>query len=143
MAKHQISGNSDGTASVETPACVIGDRHVGQAVATRLAASGAAVTFVGASPIADPPPDVTTKEVDELDSDAVVAVDADEANVVVVVGTADSTNLLLTQLVRVEYEPETIVVLVNDPGRVRAFEDLGVETIVLPDVLAAVVTEQL
>lgn len=117
-------------------ACVIGGRHVGNAVAAQLSDRGFSVTYVDQSTPTEPPPGVQFVEVGRLDSAALRTVDMDDPAVVLVVGSTDSQNLLLTQLARTVFDTDNVVTLVNDPERGVAFDDIGVRTVEAPRMIA-------
>jgi len=140
---NQYPSVDEETAGSNDVACVIGGRHVGRAIAKQLADRGLSVTYVDQSGSTEPPPGVQHVGVDRLDSAALRAVDVDDPTVVLVVGSTDSQNLLLTQLVRTAFDTENVITLVNDPERGVAFDDIGVNTVEAPRMIANEVTNHL
>jgi Trk K+ transport system NAD-binding subunit len=111
---------------------VIGGGTVGRTLADRLEDRGENVVLVDE--------DVETVETarnegfavhhgDGTDTDVLRSAGAEKARVVVAATGDDDVNLLVVQLSKSKFAPETILARVNDPSNVDAFEELGVRTI--------------
>jgi NhaP-type Na+/H+ or K+/H+ antiporter len=66
---------------------------------------------------------------DGTDTDVLQSAGAEKARTVVAATGDDDVNLLVAQLAKSKFEPETILARVNNPNNVDAFEELGVRTI--------------
>ena len=71
----------------------------------------------------------TTHHGDGTDTEVLRSAGADNARIVVGATGDDDVNLLVSQLARSKFDPETILARVNDPDNVEAFEELGVRAI--------------
>lgn len=131
-----------GPATGEERVYVIGGGHVGHDIATRLAGEGPPVHVLDCSLPDDLPAGATGDEVPSLDAATLAEADVDEAAAVVVAGRDDAENLLLAQLARSRFGVDRIVVLVNDPRRLPAFETIDVEIVDAAAVLGRAVTER-
>ena len=117
---------------------VVGGGLVGREVATRLLADGETVTLVDSQPPPDPPSGLAVHEVDALDAETLQDAGLDDAAAVVVLGVDDARNLLVTQLARVRFGVDRVIVRVNDPQRESAFDRPAVETIDTPTAIAQI-----
>ncbi len=66
---------------------------------------------------------------DGTDTDVLASAGGDNARIVVGATGDDDVNLLVSQLARSKFDPETILARVNNPDNAEAFEDLGVRNI--------------
>jgi trk system potassium uptake protein TrkA len=123
--------------------CVLGGSHLGVAVARRLLANGDTVTLVD---------ELSPREHRDLPETAVVHGDpADTAaleeaglgndSTVIVATQSDSRNLLIAQLVRINFDDPDIVVLTNAPDRLDPIEQAGHESVCATSVLSDALVE--
>lgn len=122
---------------------VVGGGALGKGIAASLAAGEAAVTFVdedageGTDGVATLSRRVTDAAGLGAVREAVGDVDA------VVAAGPDSRALLVGHLSQLELDDATVVAVVDDPWRRRAFDGLDVEPVVAAEVLADAVRERL
>lgn len=111
---------------------IIGGKHVGQELSERLLAEERAVVFLE--------DDVTTVEqsldvgidvyeTDFLDIRALSDAGLEHAHTVIVATDSDSKNLLITQLLRVTFETDRLITLINQPQNRDPFDELNVEVV--------------
>lgn len=141
MSANRTRARADRTTSGER-VYVVGGGHVGLEITTRLAGDGPPVHLLAHSPPEDLPAGATGEEVPSLDATALAEADVDEAAAVVVAGRDDAENLLVAQLARSRFGVDRIVVLVNDPRRLPAFEALDMEAVDATAVLGRAVAER-
>lgn len=142
MTTTQHSAVESNRLRTDGSAFVVGGGRVGQRVANELTEAGETVTFVDRSPPTDPPPEQRVETVDTLDGAALDAVGFGDATAVLVLEPDDATNLLVAQLARSRFDVDNVLVRVNDPERVPAFDDVAVETVEATEALVAAVTER-
>lgn len=118
--------------------CVLGGGHLGVAVARRLLANDDSVTLVDElSPserrnlpetavVHGDPTDIAVLEETGLGNDSTV----------IIATQSDSRNLLIAQLVRINFDDPDIVVLTNFPDRFDSIEQAGHEPICATSVLS-------
>lgn len=143
MNRQTINMSSTRRRPEEGDICIIGGNHVGHNIANRLATRGTSITHIDPIPPSDPPPDLTVHEVVSLDATALVDADLSEKTTVLVVQPKDRTNLLMAQLARTQYDVSRVIARVNDPRRVVAFDDIGIETVDASAALGRVISERL
>ncbi len=71
----------------------------------------------------------TVRAGDGTDTEQLQSAGADNARIVVAATGDDDANLLVAQLAKSNFDPETVIARVNDPTKVDAYEDLGVQTV--------------
>ena len=111
---------------------VIGGGTVGRALADRLESRGENVVLIEQSQeIVEIGRNegFTVHHGDGTDTDVLTSAGGDSARIVVGATGDDDVNLLVSQLARSKFEPETILARVNNPDNAEAFEDLGVRNI--------------
>lgn len=128
------------TEPAEADVYVIGDGRVGAAVARRLREEGDEVVLLDRSIDA---PDVPGRALDPTDVSALDEAGLDSASTVVVATPSDGQNLLVAQLVRVRFDVDRLIVLVNDPDRVGVLADAGHEPLCATTILADALVEEL
>ena len=125
-------------AEAVTPYYVLGDGHLGAAVARRLREDGRTATTVDTSGGLPKTPGQTGNLADvRLLEDAGVA----DASTVLVTTSSDSRNLLLAQLVRAHFDVSRVLVLVNSPPRQNIFADAGHEPVCATTALSDALVE--
>jgi trk system potassium uptake protein len=123
-------------------ACIVSEGHVGHTVATKLSTIGVPVTLVDTSPPDDPPPGLQVQKVPSLDANALLDANIGEETTVLAVGSEDSKNLFIAQSVRTRFDVDRIIVRVNDPRRMVAFTDLGLEVVDGPATIGQTIIER-
>lgn len=121
---------------------IIGGKRVGQKLSERLCAQDIAVVFLeNDSVIVEQATNVgiDARETDISDVRALSDCRLNRAQTVIVATEDDSRNLLITQLLRVEFEPDRLIVLVNQPQNLDLFDELDVEIVNLTRVLTAAI----
>jgi NhaP-type Na+/H+ or K+/H+ antiporter len=111
---------------------IIGGGTVGRSLAERLEGRGENVAIVEQSQQtveAARNAGFTTHHGDGTDTEVLRSAGADNARIVVGATGDDDVNLLVSQLARSKFDPETILARVNDPDNAEAFEELGVRAI--------------
>ncbi|MFB6192311.1 MAG: cation:proton antiporter [Haloarculaceae archaeon] len=111
---------------------VIGGGQVGRALADRLEERGENVVIVehDETQVEQARNEGHTVHIgDGTDTDVLRAAGADNCRIVVAATGDDDANLLIAQLADSNFEVETIIARVNNPGNADAFEDLGVRAI--------------
>jgi trk system potassium uptake protein TrkA len=118
----------------------LGGDHVGTAIAEQLQTDGHTVRLVDEISNSEEDPRIQASLTDvELLSEAGL-----EAATSVVVGTrSDARNFLIAQVVRAHFDVSRITVLVNDPRRLSAMADAGIEPICVTTVLSEAVTSRI
>jgi NhaP-type Na+/H+ or K+/H+ antiporter/K+/H+ antiporter YhaU regulatory subunit KhtT len=111
---------------------IIGGGTVGRSLAERLEGRGENVAIVEQSQRTVETArnaGFTTHHGDGTDTEVLRSAGADNARIVVGATGDDDVNLLVSQLARSKFDPETILARVNDPDNAEAFEELGVRAI--------------
>ena len=111
---------------------IIGGGTVGRSLAERLEGRGENVAIVEQSQQTVETArnaGFTTHHGDGTDTEVLRSAGADNARIVVGATGDDDVNLLVSQLARSKFDPETILARVNDPDNAEAFEELGVRAI--------------
>ena len=111
---------------------IIGGGKVGRSLAERLEGRGENVAIVEQSQRTVETArnaGFTTHHGDGTDTEVLRSAGADNARIVVGATGDDDVNLLVSQLARSKFDPETILARVNDPDNAEAFEELGVRAI--------------
>lgn len=124
---------------------VIGCGRIGAHVARRLAADGHAVCVVdheaaSLSRLGDGFAGETVVG-PGFDRDVLRSARVDEADAVVVLTNLDTTNFMVAQAVTGLFGVQSVTVRVNDPEFQTIFEELGLQTIPLPDLVLDQVRE--
>jgi len=122
-----------------TEYAVIGDDHVGTAVAGRLADAGHDVAVVGES--ADPTQARSVRG-DPTDLATLSNADVAGASTVVVATRTDARGLLVAQLVRAHFGAPAVV-LTNDPDRLDTVEDAGHDSVCATTAIVDAIVEEL
>jgi len=117
---------------------VLGGNHVGEAVASRLHASGHDVVVVTDAPTAT---DLRTMAGDPTDLSTLSALGLSDAATVLVATNSDARNLLVAQLVRTQFDVPRTVVLTNDPEQMDAVKAAGHEPICATSAIADALVE--
>jgi len=126
--------------ATDAPNYVLGDDHVGIAVAEQLRTDGRKVATVNGSHKSDDIPGfVGDPSATELLSEAGVGA----ASTVLVATRTDRRNLLIAQLVRTRFDVPRVVVFVNDPERLSLFTAAGHEPFCVTTALSEAVGEAL
>lgn len=123
---------------------VAGGKHVGELLTEQLDARGETVMFLGeesASVERALDSGLTAEQVDLTDRRAFEDAGIDSVTTVFVASGSDSRNLLTAQLLTVRFDISRIIVRVNDPRNLPAFEDIGIETVSATNVLAVALAE--
>jgi len=71
----------------------------------------------------------TVRAGDGTDTEQLQSAGADNARIVVAATGDDDANLLVAQLAKSNFDPQTVIARVNDHEKVDAYEDLGVQTV--------------
>ena len=111
---------------------IIGGGKVGRSLAERLEDRGENVVIVEQDQqIVETARNAgfTAYHGDGTDTDVLRSAGIDNARIVVGATGDDDVNLLVSQLARSKFDPETILARVNDPSNTEAFEELGVRAI--------------
>ena len=111
---------------------VIGGGRVGRSLAERLEDRGENVVIVEQDQqVVETARNAgfTAHHGDGTDTDVLRSAGIDNARIVVGATGDDDVNLLVSQLARSKFDPETILARVNDPDNADAFEELGVRAI--------------
>jgi Trk K+ transport system NAD-binding subunit len=119
---------------------VLGGNHVGEAVASRLQASGHDVVVVTDAPTST---DVRTLEGDPAELSTLVDLGLAEKSTVLVATRSDAQNLLVAQLVRANFDVLRTFVLTNRPDRASSVDAAGHEPICATTAIADAVVEEL
>jgi len=117
---------------------VLGGEHVGIATAERLQADGHRIVVVNKSHDQDTFPGSVG---DPAAIDVLSESGIEDASMVVVATRSDHRNLLIAQLVRVQFDVPRVVVFVNDPDRLPLFTAAGHEPFCVTTALAEAVSE--
>jgi len=120
----------------ETTYYVLGETHLGAAVADRLRAAGHAVEALETT-------DDPAAGANAADPDALAAVDLPADATVVVATDSDGRNLLAAQHARGRLDADRVVVLASTPARVDAFADAGHDPVCVTSVLSAAIVDSL
>ncbi len=111
---------------------VVGGGKVGRALADRLEDRGENVVLIEEDQaIVETARNAghTVVHGDGTDTEVLASAGADNAKIVAAATGDDDANLLVAQLAKSKFAPETVLARVNDPNNVEAFEELGVRTI--------------
>lgn len=111
---------------------IIGGKHVGQKLAERLLAEEQAVVFLednGATIEQSLDEGIDVYETDLTDIRALSNTGLEQAHTIIVATDSDSKNLLITQLLRVTFETDRLIILVNQPQNLDPFDELNVEVV--------------
>ena len=108
---------------------VVGGCPVGHDVARRLADRGLAVHLHDPEPSSDLPETLEVHDVPSLDAESFEGTGLGDDAILLAVNPADSTNLLLAQVARTRFGVDHVLARVNDPRRISAFEDAGIDTL--------------
>ena len=111
---------------------VVGGGTVGRALADRLENRGENVVLIEQSQEVvevGRNEGLAVHHGDGTDTDVLASAGGDNARIVVGATGDDDVNLLVSQLARSKFDPETILARVNNPDNAEAFEDLGVRNI--------------
>jgi NhaP-type Na+/H+ or K+/H+ antiporter len=111
---------------------VVGGGTVGRALADRLENRGENVVLIEQSQEVvevGRNEGLAVHHGDGTDTDVLASAGGDNARIVVGATGDDDVNLLVSQLARSKFDPETILARVNNPDNAKAFEDLGVRNI--------------
>lgn len=119
---------------------VLGDNHIGTAVARRLADLGHHVTVVSES---TDTVDGRGVQGDPTDLETLARADVADASTVVVATRTDSQNLLVAQLVRTHFDVATVVVLTNEPDRIETVEKAGHDPVCATSAIADAIVDDL
>lgn len=117
---------------------VLGGNHVGEAVASRLHASGHDVVVVTDAPTAT---DLRTVAGDPTDLSTLMELGLSDAATVLVATNSDARNLLVAQLVRTQFDVPRTVVLTNDPEQMDVIQSAGHEPICATSAIADALVE--
>ncbi|WP_226043286.1 NAD(P)-binding protein [Natrinema sp. DC36] len=111
---------------------IIGGRHVGQELSERLLAQETTAVFLedDSSTIKRAlDVGIEAHEMDISDIQALSDIGLEQAHTVIVATDSDSKNLLITQLLRVTFETDRLIVLVNHPQNLDLYDELEIETV--------------
>ncbi len=111
---------------------IIGGGSVGRALAERLEDRGENVVIVENDDAVVQRArnrGFTVRAGDGTDTEQLQSAGADNAKIVVAATGDDDANLLVAQLAKSNFDPQQVVARVNDPEKVDAYEDLGVQTV--------------
>ncbi|MGM0590659.1 MAG: cation:proton antiporter [Halobacteriota archaeon] len=111
---------------------IVGGGRVGRALAERLADRGENVVLIDndIEAVQSARNDgFTAHNGDGTDMDVLRTAGAENARIIVAATGDDDVNLLVSQLSKSTFHPETIIARANNPNNVDAFEELGVRTI--------------
>jgi trk system potassium uptake protein TrkA len=140
MNKHEPTANDTPDRGSEHACYVIGDSHLGTAVARRLRSDGHTVSLVDG--LADLP-ETPGRGQDPTPLQLLERAGVREASTVVVATRSDSHNLLVAQLVRTHFDVPEVVVLANTPDRLEAFTEAGHSPVCATAALSDALTENL
>lgn len=141
VARSVVGAGSSGSQR----ALVLGGGHVGRTVATHLSGDYD-VAFVSRNRqmVERTTRDgVTAHHADELDAKALAEAGAEGISFAVVASASDAVNLLVAQLLRTRFGVENVVIRVDDSEKLDSFDNLDVETVCVPDLLVAEVSQRL
>ncbi|MFB6252547.1 MAG: NAD-binding protein [Halobellus sp.] len=132
---------SNGTDTADAAAAthyILGGDHVGVAIAERLRTEGQRVVIVDEP---SPPEGIPGVTGDPAAAEVLAEAGIEDASTVIVATSRDRRNLLIAQLVRVRFDVQRVLALVNDPSRRTAFADAGHEPLCVTTVLSEAVGE--
>lgn len=136
----QILGGESPNEETGLDYCVLGGEHLGAAIARRLQADGHTVCLVDERHDPEEVPGVQGKPEDvQVLEDAGVP----DASTVIVATSQDSRNLLIAQVVKVHFDVEDVLVLVNTPDQYELVAEAGHEPICATTVLSDTVLDEL
>lgn len=116
---------------------VISDRHVGSAVVTTFSRDADPCLVTDHDGVAGQAPDDTRVVVGDGRKRAVLRdAGAETTDIALVSMQTDHGAFLVTQLLRTQFDVETVVVVLNDPQHRSAFESVATEVICSSQVLA-------
>ncbi|AKH97886.1 NAD-binding protein [Halanaeroarchaeum sulfurireducens] len=121
---------------------VVGGGHLGYDIARRLVARKTTVTLIDSMSLSRTPRALDVHHVDALDSRALSPIGRADEPIVLLVDDSDGTNMLLAQHARTRFDTDRILVRVNDPRRLDAFEDLGVDIVDGPATLGRTIVDE-
>jgi Trk K+ transport system NAD-binding subunit len=128
-----------GTAQSGPTIAVVGGGRTGLSLAARLQGDGNEVRFLDESQTAIERAanrDVEAVRGDPVERAALERIDPDSVDVAVVAEPADERTALSAQLLRTAYDCSAIVVFVTDPENIEALEDMTLQVLTTPDILA-------
>jgi Trk K+ transport system NAD-binding subunit len=111
---------------------IIGGQHVGQKLSESLLAQEIDVVFLeDDSATIDRSLDVgiNVQETNITNIQALSSAGLDQSQTVIVATDTDSKNLLIVQQLRVMFETDRVIVLVNHPQNLDAFDGLDIEVV--------------
>jgi Trk K+ transport system NAD-binding subunit len=111
---------------------IVGGGKVGRTLATRLEDRGENVVIVEIDQETIQTvrnEGFTAHKGDGTDTEVLRSAGADNAKIIVAATGDDDVNLLVSQLARSKFDPETLIARVNNPANADAFEELGVRAI--------------
>jgi Trk K+ transport system NAD-binding subunit len=117
---------------------ILGGAHIGVAIAERLRAEGQQVAIVDEP---SPSEDIPSVVGDPAAMDVLAESGVEDASTVIAATKSDRRNLLIAQLVRVQFDVPRVLALVNDPSRRGAFADAGHEPLCVTTMLSEAVGE--
>jgi trk system potassium uptake protein TrkA len=140
MNQYQPSADDTPDRIGEQACYVLGDSHLGTAVARRLRSDGYTVSLVDdlIDPAGTPRPGEGAANPRQLREAGV-----GEASTVVVATRSDSRNLLIAQLVRAHFDVSEVVVLANAPDRLEVFAEAGHDPVCATAALSDALAENL
>ena len=116
---------------------VISDCHVGSEVATTFSRDADACLVTDHDGVAgQTPDDIRVVVGDGRDRAVLRDAGADTTDIALVSMQADHGALLVTQLLRTQFDVETVVVVLNDPQHRSAFESVASEVVCSSQILA-------
>lgn len=117
---------------------VVGGGHIGRTVASYLS-DDHDVAFVSRNRRAVERTEregIVSYYVEEMDAAALGETGAENASVAVVASPDEAVNFLVAQLLRTRFGVENVVLRVDDREKLDSFDDLDVEAVCIPDLLA-------
>ncbi|WP_227377585.1 NAD-binding protein [Haladaptatus halobius] len=125
---------------------IIGGQHVGQKLSERLLAQEIAVVFLeddSATIEQALNVGIDAHETDILDIQSLSDTGLEQAHTVIVATDSDSKNLLIAQLLRVTFDTEHLIVLVNQPQNLEPLDELEIETVCSTQALTTAIEDVL
>ena len=136
MSQMRPDGPRRREGDAETTYYVLGEAHLGTAVADRLREAGHAVEVLETA-------DDRSAGTNAVDLDTLTAADLPPDATVVVATDSDGRNLLAAQHLRTRFGADRVVVLANAPTRIDAFADAGHEPVCATSALSAAIVDAL